>query len=298
MAKILVTGGTGFIGSNLCNRLVDLGYNVSIITREISNYNNIKNILDKLDIFIYDNNIDNLIKYFNSNDFDLVIHLAASSIIEHTKDTLDCIIDSDLKFAMHILEAMRYSNCNKILNTSTYFMHYKNEHYNPSCLYAAMKKTFEDMLQFYNEDYNISYVTIELFDTYGPNDTRNKILNLIYRYSLSNDILNMSEGYQVLDLTYIDDVINAYLIGIEMLLNNGLINKKYSLKSENRVSIRELVKLYEKVSNKKVNVNYGALHYRKRTIMLPYSDVEILPTWKPKYSLEEGLKIFILSKIN
>ena len=296
MRKILITGATGFIGSNLCNKLVSLDYDISIITRKNSNYNNIKNIIDKVDIFIYDNDIDNLIDYFNNRKFDLVIHLASSSIVEHNKDNINVILDSDLKFSINILEAMRYSKSKNILNTSTYFIHYKNENYNPNSLYAIMKKTFEDILKFYNEDYGINYISIELFDNYGFNDTRNKLLELIHKASLTNEVLNMSDGYQILNLTYIDDIINGYLIAIDMLLNSRGINKKYTLKSNDNITIRNLVNLYEKISNKKINVNYGAIPYRKRTMMFPWTDCDLLPNWEQKYTLEEGLKEFILRK--
>lgn len=295
--KILVTGGTGFIGSRVCKKLVELGYEISIICRESSNYKNINCIIDEVDIFVYNNDINELINYFKIRNFDLIIHFASSCIIDHNKDNIDFIIDSDIKFSIHILEAMRYSNCNRILNTSTYGQHYNNEIYNPCCLYAIMKKTFEDTLKFYNEDFDINYITLELFDTYGENDTRNKFLNLLQKHSINNIPLDMSNGEQILDLLYIEDVVSAYLIAIDMLFKNNGINKKYSLQSENRISLRDLVELYKKITNKHLNINYGARPYRKRELMIPWDKGEVLPNWKPKYSLQEGIKkVFINTK--
>ena len=295
MNKILVTGGTGFIGSRLCKRLIDLDYKVSTICRETSSYDNINNIKDKLNIFIYDNNINSLIEYFNIEKFDLVIHLASSSILEHNKDNIDSIIDSDIKFSTHILEAMRYSNCNKIINTSSYGKHYNNEVYNPCSIYAIMKQTFEDVLKFYSEDFEIDYITLELFDTYGENDKRSKILNLMHKCALENITLDMTKGEQILDLSYIADVIDAYIIAINMLFENKGINKKYCLQSKNRISVKNLVELYKKITGNNININYGARPYKKRELMFPWDKGEILPNWNPKYSLEEGLKkTFIL----
>lgn len=291
MHKIIVTGATGFIGSRICKRLVEYGHKVSIIARATSSYENLYDIEDSIDIFIYDGNIDKLISYFQKNKFDTVIHLASACITEHSKDTVDVIIDSNIKFSTHILEAMKYSNCKKIINTSTYGQHYNNEAYNPSSLYSATKEAFENIIKFYSYEFFINCITLELFDTYGEFDNRSKILNILEEYSNKDKILNVSEGNQIMDLLYIDDVVDAYIVSIDLLNEyNYTEPKKYSLQSNNRVTLKELINMYQNITKNYVNINWGGRPYKSREIMIPWNKGEVLPNWEPKYTLEEGLK--------
>lgn len=292
MANFIITGATGFIGSRLTKKLIAQGHNVNIISRVSSKYDNILEIKDKVNIFEYDGNINRLIEYFNKSNADVVVHLASLFIAENKAEDVENLIDSNVKFSTQILEAMKYSNCKKIINTSTSWQHYNNEYYNPVCLYAATKEAFENIIKFYCEAYEFKSITLELFDTYGAGDNRPKILNLLGEYSKKGIELNMSKGDQVLDLVYIDDVVDAYLKSINLIKNNSKGTfKKYSLESENRVSLKCLVDMYADITKNYVNINWGRRPYREREVMIPWSKGEKLPDWEPKITLQEGIKM-------
>ena len=180
MNNYIITGATGFIGSNLVRVLLKNNSKITIITRKNSDYSKILDIKDKLNIYEYNGDIIELVNLFNLINPDLVIHLASSFILNHRLDEIDKLIDSNIRFGTQILEAMKLSNCKKIINTSSYYQHYNNEIYNPVNLYAATKQAFEDIIYYYSSsEYNIKSITLELFDTYGENDSRPKILNLL-----------------------------------------------------------------------------------------------------------------------
>ncbi len=291
MANFIITGATGFIGSRLSKKLIEQGHTVNIISRKSSKYSNLKTIKEKINIFEYDGNIKSLIEYFNKSNADFVIHLASLFIAENKPEDVDKLIDSNIKFSTQILEAMNQSKCKKIINTSTSWQHYNNENYNPVCLYSATKEAFENIAKFYCEAYDIKCITLELFDTYGEDDNRPKILNLLEMYSKKGIKLDMSQGDQILDLLYIDDVIDAYLKSIEIIKEKN-DNKfiKYSLESQNRITLKELVNMYEDITKNYVQINWGKRPYRKREVMIPWNKGEKLPNWKAKVSLQEGIK--------
>lgn len=289
MSKYIITGATGFIGSRLTKRLISNGHDVFIISRKTSNYKELNDIKDKLTIFEYDGNIDRLIEFYKKIKPDFTIHLASVYITEHSQYDVDDLIDSNIKFSTQILEAMNISGSKKIINTSTSWQHYSDEDYNPVNLYAATKEAFEDIIKFYINALDFSCISLELFDTYGENDSRNKILNILCKYSVEKTTLNMSKGNQIIDLTYIDDVIEAYICAIDILeREDNTLYKKYVVSSD-RISLKELVKLYQDKTGYIVSVNWGAKEYRQREVMIPWTKGENIPTWQAKISLEEGI---------
>ena len=295
--KILITGVTGFIGKNLANYLAEK-YNIFAIVRKNSKIDGVgKNIK----IFIYNGNINNLINFFCKEQFEGVIHLASFVLVSHTPIDISKLIDSNIKFGTELLESAKLSNVKWFINTGTFWQHYNNEKYNPVNLYAATKEAFEIIAKYYVETSDLVFTTIKLNDTFGPNDTRKKIFNLWLDCINNNKTLDMSKGEQIIDISYIDDVLNAYEIMIQNLSKKNY--KKYNLKSyvvsnKEKIILKELAHLFEKVVGKKLNINWGAREYREREVMIPYNKGKLVPNWQQRYSLEEAMKITLKDFIN
>ncbi len=291
MGKYIVTGATGYIGSNIVKRLIENDEEVYIIVRENSSFELLENIKNRIRICVFDDNIDRLIEYFKPLKDAIVIHLASLFVAEHTKEKVELLINSNIKFGTQLLESMKEAGITKLINTGTSWQHYNDSQYSPVCLYAATKEAFEKIITYYDEVHNIRNITIELFDSYGPNDNRPKLLNLLTKYSEMNKELSMSPGEQMLDLVYIDDIVDGYILASEML-RKGKVNNlgKFVLSSGFKISLKQLVKLFTEVTNKDVNIQWGQRPYRNREVMIPWSNGVILPDWKPKVSLIDGLR--------
>ena len=295
--NIVITGATGFIGSNLVKRLVSEKYNLYLIVREESDLTCIKESIDSVNICVYKGETEELINIFKSiGKVDLVIHLASLFIAQHKQEQVTGLIDSNIKFGTQILEAMTYSGCKKIINTGSYWQHYKDEDYNPVCLYAATKEAYEMIMRYYYEAEDISCLTLELFDTYGETDTRKKIINLLKECAEYNLHLEMSPGEQYINLVYIDDVIEAYIRAIQILEKKNKINKKYVVSNKEEVTLMDLVGIVEKVYGKKLDINFGGRQYRSREVMKPWSKGIRLEGWEPQYTLREGLERMLFTK--
>lgn len=291
MKKAIVTGGTGFVGSNLCRELLKQGWEIAVISKKEFGYNNVSDIKEKLDILEYNDNIFNLINFFKEKKADVVFHLASLFIAEHKPENINDLIESNIKFGTHILEAMKESNTKLLINTGTSWQHYNNEDYNPVCLYAATKEAFEKLIEYYTEAEGIRTITLKLFDTYGENDTRPKLINLLNKFSKEKTELNMSAGEQMLDLVHVSDVVNAFIKAYEYLKENkGIKHNKYAVSSNRELRLRDLIGIYEKVTGNKIKVNWGGREYRKREVMRLWRNFKLLPNWECKVKLEEGLK--------
>ena len=286
--KILVTGATGFIGRHLVKCLVNTN-EIHIIVRKESR---IPFETEKINIFYYDWSIEKLITYFKQEKFDGVVHLASLFLVTHSTDEIARLIGSNVQFATELLEASKISGVKWFINTGTFWQNYQNEEYNPANLYAATKEAFVVIAKYYTQTSDLIFTTIKLNDTFGPNDTRNKVFNLWAKIAESGELLEMSAGEQIIDISYIDDVISAYKLLIEHLNSKNaqeFKNSVFGVSSNERIPLRELAILYEEATATKLNIEWGARSYREREVMTPWDKGKTVPGWKQKYSLKEAI---------
>ncbi|MGL5151886.1 MAG: NAD-dependent epimerase/dehydratase family protein [Clostridium sp.] len=285
----LITGGTGYIGSNIARRLVKDGHHVSILIRKNSSLSYLENIKDKIHLVEF-NNIEELTTYIDSKEIKCIFHLASLYITEHKSEEVENLVESNVLFGAKLLEAIKNSGADMIINTTTAWQHYNNEKYNPVNLYAATKEAFECLLKFYTEKKYMRAISLEIFDTYGEDDNRGKLLNALHKAYKNNETLNMSEGTQELDLVYIEDIVNGFITAYNTLKRmEGY--KKYALCSGRKISIKGLIGLYQDIKGVKLNINWGQRPNREREVMCPPYVTEKLPEWNCNVSLEDGIKL-------
>ncbi|MFA6587797.1 MAG: NAD(P)-dependent oxidoreductase [Patescibacteria group bacterium] len=287
--KLLISGATGFIGNYLVKRLLAEGHEIFIVVRPSSKEIPAENIGS----YVFDGDTGKLIDFMRQNNFNGIIHLASLFLAQHTTQDIKALIDSNVLFSTNLLEAASKSEVPWFINTGTFWQHFQNSTYSPVNLYAATKQAFEDIAKYYIETSNINFVTLKLCDTFGPNDTRKKIFNLWMKIGKSGETLDMSKGEQIIDISYIENVIDGYIYLINLLSQDDskkLQGRSFALKSNERMTLKNLAKLFEEVTNTKLNINWGKKKYRLREVMVPWENGETIPGWQPKISLREGIK--------
>lgn len=295
--KIVITGITGFVGSNIARFLVQQNYDIFAIIRVHSDLSTLNDIKDEVNFLTYDQDLKKLIAFFKEVEPNCVLHLASNFIAEHKSNQIDSLVDSNIKFGLHVLEAMKESGVKNLINTGTSWQHFKNEEYNPVCLYAATKQAYEALIEYYVKAENFKVITLKLFDTYGENDTRPKLINLLHKFADEGTVLKMSAGEQKLNLVHIEDVCKAYLIAYKQLIRiKSSIHLTYSVEEENSYKLKEVISLFEKVTGKNLKIEWGGRPYRKREVMELWRNGMALPDWKPNIGLEDGLKRYDLKK--
>lgn len=286
----LITGATGFVGSHLVRRLIKNGWETHIITRSSSDLTQLGDVRSKIIVHQHDGTTNSMINIVKQAEPEIVFHLASLFLAQHTSEDIEHLVQSNLLFGVQLAEAMTLQGVTRLVNTGTSWQHYENEDYNPVCLYSATKQAFEDMLKFYVEASKLKVITLKLFDTYGPDDPRPKLFTLLRRVAEEQTELAMSPGEQLIDLVYIDDVINAYMISAKLLLNGNVSDHQcYAVSSGNPVSLKELVSIYEEVAKIKLPIQWGGRPYRKREVMVPCNRYQNIPGWRPKVSIHEGM---------
>ena len=291
--KVLLTGATGFIGKHLVSGLLAGGHSVIAIVRPESDVTLLKK--NNISFFRYTANYQELCNYINKEQPEGIVHLASMVLGDHKSEQISELIHSNVLFPTHLIDAAANSGTRWFINTGTYWQHYEGKEYSPVNLYAASKQAFEDFARYYFESTNINFVTFKLYDTFGPDDTRPKIFNLWLKSALSGELLEMSAGEQVIDVSYIDNITEGYLALMQLLSNdadNRFSGRTFALKAEKRMSLRALAELFENVTGMKLNIAWGKKTYRPREVMLPWQEAENIPGFQPRISLEEGIKLF------
>ncbi len=296
--KLLLTGATGFIGTNFVLNLNEK-YQITALVRPKSDTSKIEKFCE---IYRFDENIEKLGKFIAENKFDGVLHLATLYLKAHHPDDIKALIHSNITFGSELLESLKQVNFKGFfININSFWQLYKNVSQNPLNLYAATKNAFLQILNYYAQTSEILFSNIYLNDTYGENDTRNKIFNLWLNSLKSNQVLEMSGGEQIMDILHIDDILNAFesLINLCMSdLKTLAQNKNFTLHSKERLSLKEVAKIFEKSLNVKLNIKWGAKPYGLRENFIPYEFGDTLPNWQAQISLEEGFKKVFKNQIN
>lgn len=286
--KILLTGATGFIGSQLARRLVAQGHELAIVVRPESKLDILQAVLPSIQLHVYDGSYPSLVRALESAQPELVIHVASLFLAQHKTEDVSRLIESNLNFPAQLLEAMSQLGIRQLINTGTSWQHYQNQAYNPVNLYAATKQAFEALLGYYVEAHGFKAITLKLCDTYGPGDTRPKLFSLLRKTAKSGETLRMSPGEQLLDLVYVDDVLDAYLLAMTRMPE---VNKSecYAVTNPSRLSLRELVQIYSETVGRPVNVQWGGLPYRPREVLELWTDHGVVPGWQAHVVLADGI---------
>jgi UDP-N-acetylglucosamine 4-epimerase len=305
--SVLVTGCAGFIGSNLCEALVNKGWNVVGVDNLMTGYrkniealevkNNFKFIWEDVRDF---NKINKIIK---ENKIEYITHQAARGSVP--KSVEDPILTNDINVSgtLNILWAAQKNNVKKVvcaISSSVYgdtptLPKIETMPYAPLSPYAVTKVTKEVYLGVFNKLYGLKTIGLRYFNVYGrrqdPNGDYSAVIpRWITRAFAGEDLPINGDGKQTRDFTYIDDVIQANIKGLECK-NEEAFGRGYNIGYSDHVDIKTLAERIIEATNSTSKIVFG--EPRRGDIQDSYADINLakkLLNYNPKTSLEEGLK--------
>lgn len=294
MPKIIVTGGSGYIGSKLTKFLIEHGYEVCVLVRSTSNLYRLNSIKGQVRVEFYNGKYSSIKKVLTNFKPEAVIHLAAETRIVHEEEKLDLYIDANIRYGLHILEAMKQTGVSKFINTGSYWQHDDSEQYRANTVYAAAKEAFIQIIKYYVDMAGLAAITLKLYNVYGEDDDREKLfthLDAAHRDGLS---LDMTPGEQKISMVHIDDVVSGYMQTLKLLEAKRACYAEYYMPSEIH-SLKDIVDTYQKTSKREVKINWGAIDYRSNQVMNPYIG-PLIPGWSSTISLAEGVRRVLYGK--
>ena len=302
MLKLLITGGLGFIGSNLVDSLSKKNHKIKILTKTFSKKSNIKNSYDKVEIEkINLTNFKRLGQIIEKFKPDIIIHLAGNT--SHSKSFEEPLedIDSNSKTTLFMLEKIRELglSCKFVLG-STFIVIGKptklpvteSTPCNPTTIYGTNKLASEHFCKIYHDVYGLDTVIFRITNSYGPREqvisTKNAVNFLIYEASNRKEISIYNKGKFFRDFIYIDDVVS----GINVILKKGKSGELYWISSGKKTWFYEFANILEKNTNCKVVYPKTPTYTKKVDVgnfIVNNAKLRKLG-WSPKISINVGIK--------
>ena len=302
MLKLLITGGLGFIGSNLVDSLSKKNHKIKILTKTLSKKSNIKNSYDKVEIEkINLTNFKRLGQIIEKFKPDIIIHLAGNT--SHSKSFEEPLedIDSNSKTTLFMLEKIRELglSCKFVLG-STFIVIGKptklpvteSTPCNPTTIYGTNKLASEHFCKIYHDVYGLDTVIFRITNSYGPREqvisTKNAVNFLIYEASNRKEISIYNKGKFFRDFIYIDDVVS----GINVILKKGKSGELYWISSGKKTWFYEFANILEKNTNCKVVYPKTPTYTKKVDVgnfIVNNAKLRKLG-WSPKISINVGIK--------
>lgn len=310
---ILVTGGAGFIGSNLCHFLIDKAFNVVCLdnfddfySEEIKR-NNVKNLLNnQLFEFIKGDIRDSVLldNVFSKHQIDFVIHLAAKAGVRNSIFNTQEYFDVNVNGSICLLETMRKHNVkNLVFSSSSSVYGNKNGKLletencdNPISPYAVSKRAVEMLNYNYHINSNFNVVNLRLFTVYGKNQRPDLVLYKFINLISNNQPIEIyGNADTTRDYTYIDDIVNAFISSIEFLkTSDSNVYEIINIGNDNPISLQQLIDLITKTT-KRNDIKIVETKFVKGEVTNTHADIDKarrLLNYKPNITIDYGIKQF------
>lgn len=309
--KILVTGGAGFIGSNLVGRLLGLGYDVRVVDNfSTGRKENIKEFLNYDNLELIKGDLRNLNTCREiTKDIEYIFHLAAIPSVQRSVEDPITSNESNVSGTLNLLVAARdeghikkfvYSSSSSVYGDSKKLPKNENQPVEPISPYALSKYTGERYCQIFSKIYNLPTVCLRYFNVFGPNQNPNSqysavIPKFVFSVIQKKRPIIYGDGEQSRDFTYVDNVVEANILAAFSDVSGEVIN----IARNKRTSLNKILRLI----NHFLGTNVQPIYKPARIGDIKHSLADIskakkLLKFNPKVSIEDGLEKFIFKAID
>ena len=309
--KYLVTGGAGFIGSNLADSLLNDGHEIVVI----DNFNDYYDTtIKEINVSQHENNahyklyrfdiedLPLLKNVFANNDFDAVIHLAANAGVRPSIARPAAYFRSNVLGTVNILECLKESTCKKLVmaSSSSVYGNCEAEKFSedlnvskPISPYAATKLACEQIAYTYHHLYGINVVALRFFTVYGPRQRPDLAINKFTRLITENKPVQIYGDWNKSkrDYTFIDDIVDG--------IKSSIVYDKtgyeiINLGGGEPVTLKRMIETIEKTLGKKAIIEHLPMQPGDvdKTVC-DWTKANLLLGYKPKTSFEQGIAKFI-----
>ena len=296
--EVLITGGCGFIGSEIVKQLSLIGANVTILDnlssgkeKYIKKFSNVKLIIG--DLVDYD-----LVKDVVKNK-EYIINAAALPFIPDSfhipKKFFEVNVNGTINIALATIKEKKakrfvHISSSEIYGTAKYTPMDENHPTTPQSTYAVSKLAGERVVFTMHKEHNLPAVIIRPFNSFGPNITQPYIIPEIISQIERSDVIKLGNLNAKRDLTYVSDTVNGIILS---MVKEGIVGEVINIGSQRSYSIKDLVYLISDIMGKKVSIEIESSRFRPYdvdTLICNYERANKILGWKPEVTVREGLK--------
>lgn len=280
--KCLVTGGAGFVGTNLIKRLLKDGHNVTSFDNYSTGFkNNEQTRCNYVDVDISKDFSQHDFDYWVNTKFDIIFHMAALARIQPSFDEPQETLNTNINGTLNILEYARQNKCQVVYAGSSSY--HAGIYRSP---YAFSKDVGTQLCKLYSSVYDLNTSIFRFYNVYGPHQiedgTYSTVIGIFERQNRNNEPLTIvGDGEQRRDFTHINDIVD----GLVLTMNQEFRAETFELGSGKNYSINEVADVF---GGDKTYLPPRTAEYDKT--LCDYSKANDILGWKPKYNLTEYIK--------
>lgn len=313
MKTYFITGGAGFIGSSLAEKLLEDGNKVITIDNFCDFYderikeNNIKNAITNSNYKLYRDDIRDrqaIKKIFDENKIDVVIHLAAMAGVRPSIENPILYQEVNCMGTQNILEEMKLHNIKNgvFASSSSVYGNCKEVPFKEDMIvdfaispYAATKKANEVMAHVYHKLFNMNIMMLRFFTVYGPKQRPDLAINKFTRLMLEDKEIPMfGDGTTSRDYTYIDDIVDGVIKSCNYVMNNNNVYEILNIGNSSPTSLIEMINIIGETLGVKPKINQMPM--QPGDVERTYADIskaKKLIGYNPSTSFKKGIENFI-----
>lgn len=293
--KALVTGGNGFIGSHIVNRLVKAGCKVYVMIRDSSDTWRLSDVKDSISLIRLDIRDGEVLRQQVAKiKPDYIFHMAAYGVDSRQEDYVTAA-ETNIIGTLNMVRAAAEIGCVKLINTGT-SMQYGNksnaiseeDYYDPTNIYGSTKGAATIIAHQTARENNLDIATIIPFGVFGEKEGSHKFFPYVILSAIEGRAIRLSPCEQFRDYCYIENIIDGFMMAAASEHKNEIYNigcgRVYKLK-------HYVERIISRLGTDK-EVIYGAVGYRKNDLWSPKPDLTKISTllgWEPRVSLEDGI---------
>ena len=295
--KALVTGGAGFIGSHLVDRLLSEDYQVAIL--DDLSAGKLRNLNPGATFYHTDITQSAVDEIFSREQPDLLFHLAARVSVTHSAQNPVDNAEVNVLGTLRLLESARRAGIDKFIFSSTGGAIYGNPEENPCSEatppaplspYGLSKYVAEQYIDLYHRLYRLNYTNLRYGNVYGPRqdpEGEAGVIAIFIQNMLDRDQVRIfGDGYQERDFVYVDDIVEANMLAI-----HGGNNRTLNLGSGSGTSVTSLFEFLKAEVGYQLDPEHRPRrHGEVNAISLDSTQAREHLGWSPRFSLEEGLR--------
>jgi nucleoside-diphosphate-sugar epimerase len=192
-------------------------------------------------------------------------------------------MEASLWLGALMLEASNQTRA-RFISSGTYWENIGGKEFRPGNLYAASKKSLRDLAEFYSYFESLEFSELVLYDTYGSEDSRNKLIPYLLSSLMSGSQAKLTHPEKLINLTHVDDVTKAFIQNIDGSLTAG----RYAVCSPNFLQLKHVVELVKEISGRELGVEWSN-ETSHLDMFEPWYVAPRLPDWNPSITLRAGL---------
>ena len=281
--KILITGSTGFVGSNILNLLLKKNVYIYDVLRNKNKKNKKIRDLKKNKNYspIFYKKFNDLERELKKIKIDIVINCATYYTGKNDIKNIENLVQTNIIFCSVILESLK-NKIKKFINFGSMMEYSHSNQFSPKNFYAITKYTFQKIEEFYKLNYkNIKFYDLKLYETYGDNDVRKKIIPTIIKSYSKNKSVKIVSKNLIMNFVHIESLVKV----IYMIIFNKIKEGEYCLKNNKFIKIQKLINTLNKKLKKKIKTNYLS----SKTLSNSSKQLEKFPYWDDNKNLEKFL---------